>query len=310
MNLLVFAIASLASGPITDRVGPRRVIFVGILVWAFATIGSALSTSYGMLLFFRALVGVGEGGYGPSANVLLCAAARPEKRGRALGIYNVGMAVGGTAGSLWARSWRPESAGARRSGSRGPSLLLALASGTGKELIARAIHMLSGSREGAFVAVNCAAPFRVVARGRSSATRAFTGAHKTARIAAWSRPTAGRCFSTMSARCRRACRPSLARAGRLVRSGVGGLETIRVDVRVVRQRPNRDLETEVWKKDTFRQDLYYRLENVIPQVRMPCCASGREDCAVAGRPTSVGKKFSAEHVGMRSPASTPTRWRR
>ena len=44
------------------------------------------------------MVGVGEGAYGPSANTLLCAAAPPEKRGRALGIYNVGMAFGATSG--------------------------------------------------------------------------------------------------------------------------------------------------------------------------------------------------------------------
>jgi predicted MFS family arabinose efflux permease len=98
VNLLVFAVASLISGPIADRVGPRKVIFIGILVWAIATIGSALSGSYHVLLFFRALVGVGEGAYGPAANSLLCADAPPEKRGRALGIYNVGMALGGTSG--------------------------------------------------------------------------------------------------------------------------------------------------------------------------------------------------------------------
>jgi len=98
VNLQVFAFASLISGPIADRIGPRKVIFAGILIWAIATIGSALSTSYTMLMFFRALVGVGEGAYGPSANTLLCADASPEKRGRALGIYNVGMAVGGTSG--------------------------------------------------------------------------------------------------------------------------------------------------------------------------------------------------------------------
>jgi len=98
VNLAVFAVSSLISGPIADRVGPRKVIFAGILVWAIATIGSALSGSYAMLLFFRALVGVGEGAYGPVANALLCADAPPEKRGRALGIYNVGMALGGTAG--------------------------------------------------------------------------------------------------------------------------------------------------------------------------------------------------------------------
>jgi MFS family permease len=97
-NLFVFAVASLISGPIADRIGPRKVIFAGIFVWSVATIGSALSTSFPMLLFFRALVGVGEGAYGPSANTLLCADAPPEKRGRALGIYNIGMALGGTSG--------------------------------------------------------------------------------------------------------------------------------------------------------------------------------------------------------------------
>jgi predicted MFS family arabinose efflux permease len=98
VNLVVFAVISLVSGPIADRIGPRRVIFWGILIWSIATIGSALSSSYHMLLFFRALVGVGEGAYGPSANSLLCADAPPEKRGRAMGIYNVGMALGGTLG--------------------------------------------------------------------------------------------------------------------------------------------------------------------------------------------------------------------
>lgn len=98
VNLVVFAVASVVSGPIADRVGPRKVIFLGVLVWSISTIGSAISTSYPMLLVFRALVGVGEGAYGPSANALLCAAAPPDKRGRALSIYNVGMALGGAAG--------------------------------------------------------------------------------------------------------------------------------------------------------------------------------------------------------------------
>jgi len=98
VNLLVFAVSSLASGPIADRFGPRKVIFFGVLIWSIATLGSAVSNSFTMLLIFRGLVGVGEGAYGPSANTLLCAAAPPSKRGRALGIYNVGMALGGTSG--------------------------------------------------------------------------------------------------------------------------------------------------------------------------------------------------------------------
>ena len=98
VNLLVFAFSSAISGPIADRIGPRKVIFAGVTLWSLATIGSALSQSFWMLLACRAVVGVGEGAYGPSANALLCAAAPPEKRGRALGIYNIGMAFGATSG--------------------------------------------------------------------------------------------------------------------------------------------------------------------------------------------------------------------
>ena len=61
VNLMVFALASLISGPIADRIGPRKVIFTGVVVWSLATIGSAMSHSFSMLLFCRAVVGVGEG---------------------------------------------------------------------------------------------------------------------------------------------------------------------------------------------------------------------------------------------------------
>ena len=103
-NLLVFALASVISGPIADRIGARKVIVVGVVVWGAATIGSALSHSFWSLLAFRAIVGVGEGAYGPSANALLIAAAPPDKRGRALGIYNVGMAFGATTGLVLANA--------------------------------------------------------------------------------------------------------------------------------------------------------------------------------------------------------------
>ena len=97
-NLLVFAALSLLSGPLADRFGPRLVLSAAIALWSLATLASAAAPSYEILLICRALVGVGEGVYGPGANALLCAAAPPERRGRALGIYNVGMALGGTVG--------------------------------------------------------------------------------------------------------------------------------------------------------------------------------------------------------------------
>src|SRR6185503_19081976 len=73
VNLLVFAFASAISGPIADRIGTRKVIFAGVALWSLATIGSAAANSFTMLLVCRAVVGVGEGAFGPSANALLCA---------------------------------------------------------------------------------------------------------------------------------------------------------------------------------------------------------------------------------------------
>jgi MFS family permease len=101
-NLLVFALSSIISGPATRRFGPRAVVATGVTVWSLATLGSALAPNYPFLLVMRALVGVGEGAFGPSANALLCADAPPEQRGRAMGIFNVGMALGGAGGGAFA----------------------------------------------------------------------------------------------------------------------------------------------------------------------------------------------------------------
>jgi MFS family permease len=101
-NLLIFALSSIISGPATRRFGARAVVAVGVTVWSLATLGSALAPNYAVLLVMRALVGVGEGAFGPSANALLCADAPPESRGRAMGIFNVGMALGGAGGGAFA----------------------------------------------------------------------------------------------------------------------------------------------------------------------------------------------------------------
>jgi MFS family permease len=101
-TLLVMSLSSIISGPATRRFGPRAVVATGVVVWSLATVGSALAPNYPFLLVMRALVGVGEGAFGPSANALLCADAPPEKRGRAMGIFNVGMALGGAGGGAFA----------------------------------------------------------------------------------------------------------------------------------------------------------------------------------------------------------------
>ena len=59
--LLAYAAMSLVHGPLSDAVGRRRVILSGLLVFALASAGCALSTSLPMLLFFRVLQGLSAG---------------------------------------------------------------------------------------------------------------------------------------------------------------------------------------------------------------------------------------------------------
>ena len=59
--LLAFALMSLLHGPISDAVGRRPVMLIGIGVYVVASIGCALSTSLTMLLVFRMFQGFAAG---------------------------------------------------------------------------------------------------------------------------------------------------------------------------------------------------------------------------------------------------------
>lgn len=59
--LLAYALMSVVHGPLSDALGRRKVIIVGLVVFALASIGCALSTSLSMLLAFRALQGLSAG---------------------------------------------------------------------------------------------------------------------------------------------------------------------------------------------------------------------------------------------------------
>ncbi|MFT4178991.1 MAG: multidrug effflux MFS transporter [Thermomonas sp.] len=59
--LLAYAAMSVVHGPLSDALGRRRVILAGLVVFALASVGCALSTSLPMLLAFRALQGLSAG---------------------------------------------------------------------------------------------------------------------------------------------------------------------------------------------------------------------------------------------------------
>ena len=141
--------------------------------------------------------------------------------------------------------------------------------GTGKDLVARAIHERSPRTNRPLVPVNCAALPDALIESElfGYETR---GVHRSRR--AHARPLRGRerrhaSCSTRSGRCRSVRRRSCcacSRTGTFER--LGSSQTVRVDVRVIAA-TNRDLEKEV-REGRFRADLYYRL-NVFPIVLPP-----------------------------------------
>src|SRR5262249_32100483 len=147
--------------------------------------------------------------------------------------------------------------------------------GTGKELVARAIHQNSKRADGPFVKVNCAAiPHELIESELFGHERgAFTGATQ-ARRGKFELAPGGTIFLDEIGDMSPGAQAKVLRVlqeGELER--VGGHETISVDVRVV-SATNKNLGEEI-KAGRFREDLYYRL-NVVP-IELPPLREHKED---------------------------------
>jgi len=134
--------------------------------------------------------------------------------------------------------------------------------GTGKELVARAVHHFSSRRAGPFVKVNCAAMPRELLESELFGYErgAFTGAHKL-KIGKFEAAHHGTIFLDEIGDLHPALQAKLLHVlqdGEFSR--IGGKSTLAVDVRVLAA-TNQDLERAV-TEGRFREDLYYRL-NVI-----------------------------------------------
>ncbi|MGP1309357.1 MAG: sigma-54 interaction domain-containing protein [Phycisphaerales bacterium] len=131
--------------------------------------------------------------------------------------------------------------------------------GSGKDLIARAVHARSGRATQAFVAVNCAAlPETLIESELFGHERgAFTGADRQ-RLGKFELADRGTLFLDEIAELSPAAQAKLLRVlqnGQFER--VGGADTIGVDVRLVAA-THRDLAKQV-ERGRFREDLFYRL---------------------------------------------------
>ncbi len=157
----------------------------------------------------------------------------------------------------------------------GTTVLLLGETGTGKEIIARAIHNLSPRRERTFVKVNCAAiPAGLLESELFGHERgAFTGA-VAQKIGRFEFADRGTLFLDEVGDLPPELQPKLLRVLQEQEfERLGGNRTIRVDVRVVAA-TNSDL-TQLVAEKKFRSDLYYRL-NVFP-IHMPPLRDRPED---------------------------------
>ncbi|HEU5051427.1 MAG TPA: MFS transporter [Gemmatimonadales bacterium] len=98
--VLVFSLAALPFGVMSDLRSRRAVIAFGVACWSLFTVLSGMVESYAQLFICRAAVGIGEAAFGAAAASLVADYFAKRGRAVAMGILAAGLVVGGGLG-IW-----------------------------------------------------------------------------------------------------------------------------------------------------------------------------------------------------------------
>ena len=92
--LILYMIFYILGGQLTDRFGSRRTFSLNIIFWSVASMAHGAARGITSLCVFRALLGVGEGGFFPTAMRGIAEWFPPENRAKAVGLLMCGISLG------------------------------------------------------------------------------------------------------------------------------------------------------------------------------------------------------------------------
>ena len=96
--MIVYTVVSPFMGWLGDRYHRKGLLAGGVFLWSLATVGTAFSSDFSHIFFWRSLLGIGEASYGVIAPTLIADLFPVSQRGRAMGIYYLALPLGGALG--------------------------------------------------------------------------------------------------------------------------------------------------------------------------------------------------------------------